>query len=51
MGGRGEGVSRGEAGYPGCSTKGHFLEEEVYGKKVSVGLQCIAGRCGEGTGD
>ena len=51
MGGRGEGVSRGEGGYAGCSMEGHFLEEEVYGKKVSVGLQCIAGCHGESTGD
>jgi len=47
----GEGVSRREGGYPGCSAKGNFSEEEVYGEKVSMGFQHVTGHCGEGTSD
>jgi len=35
---REKGVSKGEGGYAGCSTEGHFIEQEVYREEVSMGL-------------
>ena len=44
-----EGVGGGERGDAQRSSVGGFVEEEVYGQKVSMGFQYVSGGRGQGT--
>ena len=46
-----EGVGGGERGDVQRGSVGGFVEEEVYGQKVSVGFQYVSGGCGQGAGN